>query len=76
MAYPNHDRNSVPIEFDISYIEEGIALVGQDDVRKLLILLIQNVGDNLILGEFGRAALAVISHSLILILKLILKLGE
>ena len=38
---PDHDSDSVHIEFNSGYIEENIALVGQDDVKQLLILFIQ-----------------------------------
>jgi hypothetical protein len=30
---PDQDCHPVPIEFDIGYIEEGIGLVCQDDLR-------------------------------------------
>ena len=55
LADPDHDSYPVTIEFDIRYVEEGIALVGQEDMRNLLILFIQCVGDDLVLSQFCRS---------------------
>ena len=76
MADPNKNCYEVFFNLDIGYIEKGIALVGQNDVRQLWILLIQNVGDDLVIMQIGRAGMAVVSYSLILILKLVLEFRE
>ena len=72
MADSDHDCHQVPFNLGISYVEEGIALVGQDDMRKLLIFLIQDVGDDLILSQLCRACLAVVAYPFILILGFVL----
>ena len=74
LADPDQDGYQIPFDLGIGYVEEGIALIGQEDMRQLPILLIQCVGDDLIFSQLCRATLAVIAHSLVLILYLVLQL--
>lgn len=54
------------------YEEMGIAHVGQDYVRWIIVFFIKGVGDHLIVSDPGRAALGFVSHSPILVLNLVL----
>jgi len=74
LADPNSNGYHVSFDLGIDDVEESIALVIQDDVGQLLILLVQNMRDRLIIKQVGRAVLGGIAHSFGLILYFVLQL--